>query len=69
MPSTEERTEVFREYLLTEVYVAGIFRRPFNPAQYPQVHTSQFDVIPKITPCKWRLIVDIYSPDGVSACE
>ena len=39
MPSAEERAEVVREYLLTEVS-AGRILGPLDPAKYPQVHTS-----------------------------
>ena len=65
MLSAEERAEVVREYLLTKVS-AGHILGPLDPAEYPQVHTSQFGVIPKSNPGKWRLIVDMYSPDRVS---
>ena len=65
MPSAEESAEVVREYLLTEVS-AGRILGPLDPAEYPQVHTSRFGVIPNSTPGKWRLIVDMSSPDGVS---
>ena len=65
MPSAEERAEVVCEYLLTEVS-AGRILGPLDPAKYPQVHTSRFGVIPKSTPGKWRLIVDMFSLDGVS---
>ena len=33
---------------------------------FPQVHTSRFGIIPKSTPGKWRLIVDLSSPEGRS---
>ena len=35
---------------------------------FPQVHTSRFGVIPKGPPeaNKWRLIVDLSSPEGAS---
>ena len=47
---------------VTESRILG----PFNPAEYPQIHTSRFGVIPKSTPGKWRLIVDMSSPEGNS---
>ena len=51
MPSAEERAEVVCEYLQTEV-AAGRVLGPFDPADYPQIHTSRFGVIPKSTPGK-----------------
>lgn len=65
MLSAEERAEVVGEYLQTEV-TAGRILGPFDPADYPQIHTSRFGVIPKSTPGRWRLIVDMSSPEGVS---
>ena len=32
----------------------------------PQLHISSFGVIPKKTPGKWRLIVDLSAPEGSS---
>ena len=51
MPSAEERAEVFCKYLLTDA-AKGVLG-PLDPAEYPQIHTSRFDVIPKSTPGKW----------------
>ena len=65
MPSAEEKAEVVHDYLQTEVS-AGHVLGLLDPADYPQVHTSRFGVIPKSTPGKWRLIVDMSSPDGLS---
>ena len=65
MLSAEERAEVVCEYLQTKV-AAGRVLGPFNPADYPQIHTSRFGVIPKSTLGKWRLIVDMSSPEGAS---
>ena len=65
MPSAEERAEVVHEYLLTEVS-AGRILGLLDPAEYPQVHTSRFGIIPKSTPGKWRLIVGMSSPDRVN---
>ena len=52
MPSAEERAEVFCKYLLTDIAAKGVLG-PLDPAEYPQIHTSRFDVIPKSTPGKW----------------
>ena len=35
-------------------------------ADFPQVHTSGYSVIPKSTPGEWRLIVDMSHPEGAS---
>ena len=39
---------------------------PLSPANCPFVHTSRLGVIPKNTSGKWRLIVDMSSPEGGS---
>ena len=39
---------------------------PFDPASLPSVQTSRFGVIPKNTPGKWRLILDLSDPEGYS---
>ena len=65
MHSAEERSQVVHEYLQTEIS-AGRILGPLDPANYPQIHTSSFGVIPKSTPGKWRLIVDMSSPSGGS---
>ena len=39
---------------------------PFERADCPLVQISKFGVIPKSTPGKWRLIVDLSSPEGCS---
>ncbi len=36
---------------------------PFQSSSLPQIHTSPIGVIPKSTPGKWRLIVDLSSPE------
>ena len=35
-------------------------------SEYPHVHISQFSVIPKSEPGKWRLIIDLSLPPGES---
>jgi hypothetical protein len=52
-----------RDYLAQEC-VLGRILGSLNPQLYPQVHTSRFGIIPKSTPGKWRLIVDLSSPRG-----
>ena len=48
----------------------GMCRRqnlwPLNINQFPQVHVSRFGVIPKGNSRKWRLILDLSSPEGQS---
>ena len=39
---------------------------PLSSEDFPQVHTSQFGVIPKDTMKKWRFILDMSSPEGRS---
>ena len=65
MPSAKVTVEVSRKYLLTEVAAGGVLG-PLDSAKYIQVHTSRFGNIPKSTPGKWRLTVDMSSPEGVS---
>lgn len=64
--SALEHPEIVDEYLRNEVdlgRVAGPFSRP----PIPNLHTSSFGVIPKSgQPGKWRLIVDLSSPEGSS---
>ena len=65
MPSAEEKAEVVYEYPQTEI-MAGCVLRLLDLSDFPHVHTSQFGVIPKSTPGKWRLIVGMSSPEGLS---
>ena len=60
-----EHPEVVCKYIAEEC-AAGRLLGPFDPASLPSVQTSSFGVIPKSTPGKWRLIVDLSSPDGHS---
>ena len=39
---------------------------PFALAELSQLHISRFGVVPKSTPGKWRLILDLSSPEGHS---
>ena len=63
MASAYEHTEVIESYLTNEVQLGHIFG-PFERHAIPPVHVSGFGVIPKSH--KWRLIVDLSSPDGSS---
>ena len=65
MASALERPQVIRDYLAMECGEGRVLR-PLNPEDFPQVHTSRFGVIPKGTTGKWRLILDMSSPEGRS---
>ena len=65
MPSAEEHANIVTDYLKAEV-TQGRVCGPFVPASWPQVQISRFGVIPKSTPGKWRLILDLSSPEGRS---
>ena len=65
MPSAEEHPRVISEYLVAECREGRVLG-PLDPGQFSCVHCSQFGVVPKSTPGKWRLIVDLSSPEGKS---
>ena len=63
--SALEKPQVIREYLAREC-AGGRIMGPFATSELPQLHVSRFGVIPKSTPGKWRLILDLSSPEGQS---
>ena len=65
MHSTWEHPEIIREYLAKEC-AEGRILGPFPPASLPGVQVSRFGVIPKKGLNKWRLILDLSSPEGRS---
>ena len=65
MKSALDNPHVIRDYLRTECE-AGRVLGPLDPSCHQDIHTSRFGVIPKSTPGKWRLIVDMSSPEGSS---
>ena len=65
MRSALENPHVIQDYLRTKC-AAGRIIGPLDPSCHPHVHTSRFGVIPKSTPGKSRLIVDMSSPQGGS---
>ena len=65
MLSAVQKPEVVREYLVKEC-VEGRVMGPLEPTQFPRVQISRFGVIPKGSSGKWRLIVDLSSPEGHS---
>ncbi|XP_028416203.1 uncharacterized protein LOC114540089 [Dendronephthya gigantea] len=63
MRSADEHPEVIDAYLATEV-AKGRVAGPFATSPFPYLHCSPFGVIPKKgQPGKWRLILDLSSPD------
>lgn len=71
LASASEHAQVVCNYLAAEC-AAGRVIGPLAVSDFSEVHVSSFGVIPKETPGKWRLIVDLSSPeersvnDGVS---
>ena len=65
MASALEQPQVIREYLGKECSEGRVLG-PLNPGDFPQVHVSRFGVIPKGSSGKWRLILDMSSPEGHS---
>ena len=56
---------VVEQYLLKELELGRILG-PFNPHSFGNIQISPFQVIPKNQPGKWRLIVDLSSPEAES---
>ena len=65
MRSVQEHKEVVEHYLGVECQAKRLLG-PFNREDHPQVQVSPFGVIPKSEPGKWRLILDLSSPQGQS---
>ena len=65
MGSALERPEVVGDYLAEECSLGRVVG-PLDPGLYPTVQVSRFGVIPKSDTGKYRLIVDLSSPDGRS---
>ena len=65
MKSAMDNPQVVTQYLESECR-AGRVVGPLSIEEFPFVHISRFGVIPKSTPGKWRLIVDMSSPEGGS---
>ena len=64
--SANQPSEVIDHYLANEVSL-GRVAGPFSSPPFPNLHVSSFEVIPKKgQPGKWRLIVDLSSPSGLS---
>ena len=56
---------LWRKYLYGK-REAGRLLAPFRPSLFAVFHVSPFGVIPNSEPGKWRLIVDLSSPQGGS---
>ena len=66
MHSSSEHPSVIDSYLQNEVSF-GRVAGPFPEPPFPSLHISRFGVIPKNNqPGKWRLILDLSSPEGQS---
>lgn len=65
LPSVAHHSNVVETYLREEVELGRVMG-PFLPGDFPQVQVNRFGVIPKSTPGKWRLIVDLSYPTSMS---
>ena len=68
MPSASQCEGKINEFLATEC-AAGRMLGPFDRAMVPSVHISRLGAVPKSTPGKYRLIVDLSHPEGHSPNE
>ena len=65
MKSAMDNLQAITQYLESECRVGRVVG-PLNIEEFLFVHINCFGVIPKSTPGKWRLIVDMSSPEGNS---
>ena len=65
MRSAKQQPQIVAEYIRKECE-AGRLLGPLDPQLFPEVQVSRFGVIPKSDPGKWRLILDLSSPEGSS---
>ena len=65
MQSAREHPQVIRDYIAKEC-AEGRILGPFVPSSLADVQVSRFGVIPKKGHNKWRLILDLSSPEGRS---
>ena len=66
MSSASLQPLVIDDYLHREL-AKGRIAGPFSSPLLPHLHISRFGVIPKKhQPGKWRLILNLFSPDGHS---
>ena len=64
-PSARVHSQVVGEFLQQQV-AAGFMMGPFEPQECSGVVTSSVGVVPKSTPGKFRVIVDLSRPEGAS---
>ena len=64
-PSAQGHSQVVGEFLRHQV-AAGYMMDPFDPQKCSGVVTSSIGVVPKSTPGKFRVIVDLSRPEGAS---
>ena len=62
MHSAREHAQVIREYLAVECSEGRVVG-PLNPPWSQSIQISRFGVIPKGSTGKWRLILDLSSPE------
>ena len=65
MQSAREHPQVIRDYIAKEC-AEGRILGPFVPSSLADVQVSRFGVILKKGHNKWRLILDLSSPEGRS---
>ena len=65
MQSAQQCRVKVAEFLALEC-AAGRILGPFDPGLVPTVHINSLGAVPKSTPGKYRLIVDLSSPEGYS---
>lgn len=65
MQSARDHPEVVNEYLAQEC-MEGRVRGPLSAEERTGIQVSRFGVIPKGKSGKWRLIIDLSSPEGKS---
>ena len=66
MKSAQENKEVVSRYIAEELELNRLIRLPLASPWSGHIHCSPFGVIPKKGGNKWRLIVDLSSPEGAS---
>ena len=65
LPSATEHPQPVEEFLSGECEARRVIG-PLSASALSFLHISRFGVIPKSTPGKWRLILDLSSPRGAS---
>ena len=65
MPSASQCEQKINEFLATEC-AAGRVLGPFSQSLLPMVHINRLGAVPKSTPGRYRMIVDLSHPEGRS---